>query len=27
MDYPEFPTLGEVLNQADIINDFVSETK
>ena len=27
MDYPEFPTLKEVLNQAQVINDFVSETK
>jgi len=24
MDYPEFPTLNEVLKQAEIINDFVS---
>ena len=24
MDYPEFPTLNEVLEQAEIINDFVS---
>jgi hypothetical protein len=24
MDYPEFPTLGDVLKQAEIINDFVS---
>jgi len=27
MDYPEFPTLDEVLERADIINSFVSETK
>jgi len=27
MDLPEFPTLGEVLERADIINSFVSETK
>lgn len=27
MDYPEFPSLGLVLEQADIINSFVSETK
>jgi len=27
MDYPEFPTLGKVLEQANIINSFVSETK
>ena len=25
MDYPEFPTLGDVLNQAEAINNFVSE--
>ena len=24
MDYPIFPKLSEVLNQAEIINDFVS---
>ena len=24
MDYPEFPTLQDVLNQAETINDFVS---
>lgn len=24
MDYPEFPTLSQVLEQAQIINDFVS---
>lgn len=24
MDYPEFPTLNQVLKQAEIINDFVS---
>jgi len=24
MDYPEFPTLNQVLEQAEIINDFVS---
>jgi len=27
MDYPEFPTLKEVLKQAEIINDFVSSSK
>jgi hypothetical protein len=27
MDFPEFPTLEEVLKQADIINNFVSATK
>ena len=27
MDYPEFPTLEDVLKQAQVINDFVSETK
>ena len=27
MEYPEFPTLKNVLTQADIINNFVSETK
>ena len=27
MDYPAFPSLGEVLERADIINSFVSETK
>jgi hypothetical protein len=27
MDYPAFPSLGEVLERADIINIFVSETK
>jgi hypothetical protein len=27
MDYPEFPSLGEVLERADIINNFVSGTK
>ena len=27
MDYPEFPTLSEVLNQAESINNFVSATK
>ena len=26
-DYPESPTLEQVLRQAEIINDFVSETK
>lgn len=27
MDYPEYPTLSDVLDRADIINRFVSETK
>jgi hypothetical protein len=27
MDYPTFPTLEQVLNQAEAINNFVSETK
>jgi hypothetical protein len=27
MDIPEYPTLDEVLQQAQVINDFVSETK
>ena len=27
MDYPEYPTLDQVLQQAQVINDFVSETK
>ena len=27
MDLPEFPTLNEVLKQAEVINTFVSETK
>ena len=27
MDYPEFPTFNQVLQQAQVINDFVSETK
>ena len=27
MDLPEFPTLKQVLDQADKINDFVSATK
>jgi len=27
MDYPEYPSLNQVLKQAAIINDFVSETK
>jgi len=27
VDYPGFPTLKEVLQQAQVINDFVSETK
>lgn len=27
MDYPSFPSLGEVLERAAIINSFVSETK
>ena len=27
MEYPAFPSLGEVLERADIINSFVSETK
>jgi hypothetical protein len=26
-DYPESPTLNQVLQQADIINAFVSETR
>ena len=26
-DYPESPTLEQVLRQAEIINNFVSETK
>ena len=25
MDYPPFPKLSEVLNQAEVINNFVSE--
>ena len=25
MDYPSFPKLDEVLNQAEVINNFVSE--
>lgn len=25
MDYPDFPTLDDVLNQAEVINNFVSE--
>ena len=25
MDYPSFPKLSEVLNQAEVINNFVSE--
>jgi hypothetical protein len=27
MDYPEFPTLEEVLKRAQVINDFVSDNK
>jgi hypothetical protein len=27
LEVPEFPTLNEVLKQADIINNFVSEPK
>jgi hypothetical protein len=27
MDYPEFPTLSDVLNQAEAINNFVSAAK
>ena len=27
MDYPEFPSLKQVLKQAEIINNFVSATK
>ena len=27
MDYPDFPTLTEVLNQAETINNFVSSVK
>jgi hypothetical protein len=27
MDYPEFPSLNQVLKQAEIINSFVSATK
>ena len=27
MDYPTFPSLGEVLELADIINTFVSDAK
>ena len=27
MDYPKFPTLGQVLNQAESINNFVSAAK
>ena len=27
VNYPEFPTLKKVLQQAQVINDFVSETK
>ena len=27
MKYPEFPTLADVLNQAEAINNFVSITK
>ena len=26
-DYPEPPTLEQVLKQAEVINDFVSETR
>jgi len=25
MDYPNFPKLGDVLHQAEVINNFVSE--
>ena len=25
MDYPDFPTLNQVLEQAEVINNFVSE--
>ena len=27
MDYPNFPTLSQVLKRAEIINDFVSSAK
>ena len=27
MDYPQFPTLNQVLEQAETINNFVSATK
>jgi hypothetical protein len=27
LEYPAFPSLGEVLERADIINNFVSDTK
>ena len=27
LSYPEFPTLKNVLQQAEVINNFVSETK
>ena len=27
IEYPKFPTLGEVLNQAEVINNFVSGAK
>jgi len=27
MEYPEFPSMNVVLEKADIINNFVSETK
>ena len=27
MDYPDFPSLGEVLERASIINSFVSDSK
>lgn len=27
MDYPDFPTLDDVLNQAEAINNFVSAAK
>jgi len=27
MDYPEFPSLNQVLEQAEIINSFISESK
>jgi hypothetical protein len=27
MEYPEFPTLKQVLQQSQVINDFVSDAK
>ena len=27
LEYPQFPTLNQVLEQAEIINDFVSSSK